>query len=386
MKRIVFDITALFELKNSVTGISRTMIHIIENAVTATPTAFMRYLPQERKYVRVENSEFVKLYQSILVKCQLRSKFDEILPSEYNFNSDDVFLLLGEQWMYEGSVKAMNELKTSSGGKVAILVYDLVPFTGPQYYWKGFPPGFIETFIDYFKVGDFFVSISECTSRDTIRIAKDYGFNLEGKMAVLRLGDVFEGLIGNESTLENFDSPYCLYVSTVQPRKNHYLLYYTWLELIDKLGSRSPDLYFVGGIGWDIEPLIHFLNEHPQLKSKIHFANPSSDVELVRLYKNCFLNLYPSFYEGWGLPVAEACSLGKYTISSAASSMPEIAGDLIEYHSPYDPIDLARKIQYYIEHPNDLESKQSRLLANYPRQEWRKTTSDFLSLLRNRFD
>ena len=59
-----------------------------------------------------------------------------------------------------------------------------------------------------------------------------------------------------------------------------------------------------------------------------------SDEELAWMYKNCAFSIYPSFYEGWGLPIAESAFYGAPCLASSTSSMPEVAGSAVDYFNP----------------------------------------------------
>jgi glycosyltransferase involved in cell wall biosynthesis len=78
-------------------------------------------------------------------------------------------------------------------------------------------------------------------------------------------------------------------------------------------------------------------------------------------------------YEGWGLPVAESFAYGKPCVSSDISSMPEIAGDLAVYFSPYDAAGCLEAISTYLE-PNKLQKMAERVQAEYKPTTWRQTT------------
>ena len=62
----------------------------------------------------------------------------------------------------------------------------------------------------------------------------------------------------------------------------------------------------------------------------------ANDAELRALYENCEFFVYPSLYEGWGLPVAEALAFGKFVLASDRGSIPEVGGDLVEYIDPWN--------------------------------------------------
>jgi len=90
----------------------------------------------------------------------------------------------------------------------------------------------------------------------------------------------------------------------------------------------------VGRRGWKTDDIIDIMKSDPDVSDDIVFMQDASDEELSWFYRNCMFTVYPSFYEGWGLPIAESIAYGKPCISSGTSSMPEVAGALIDYFSP----------------------------------------------------
>ena len=96
------------------------------------------------------------------------------------------------------------------------------------------------------------------------------------------------------------------------------------------------------------------------------------DAELAAFYAHADFTVYPSRYEGWGLPVAESLANGKMCIASDASSIPEIAGDLIDYFSPYDAqACLDRIVEYLV--PKTLAEKEAQIRQQYKSTSWDDT-------------
>jgi glycosyltransferase involved in cell wall biosynthesis len=116
-----------------------------------------------------------------------------------------------------------------------------------------------------------------------------------------------------------------LAVATLEPRKNLERLVRTYCRLAGELGS-VPPLVLAGGRGWLSDRLEQQLAE-PVSRGIIVRLGYVSDVELEWLYAHCFAFVFPSLFEGFGLPVVEAMSLGAPVVVSNASSLPEIVGD-----------------------------------------------------------
>lgn len=82
------------------------------------------------------------------------------------------------------------------------------------------------------------------------------------------------------------------------------------------------------------------------------------DHELAYLYRNCLFTVYPSFYEGWGLPIGESLWFKKPVVASKTSSMAEVGGNMVDYVDPYSPSDIKRAIMKLI---TDVSYRNSRI-------------------------
>lgn len=124
-----------------------------------------------------------------------------------------------------------------------------------------------------------------------------------------------------------------LTVGTLEPRKNQVRLLRAYARLRSKLGS-SLRLVIVGGEGWLME---EFRSTVSELEIQDHVLLPGylDDQGLVWLYQNSFCFLYPSLFEGFGLPLVEAMELGAPVISSNSGAMPEIVGSAGLLVDPY---------------------------------------------------
>lgn len=117
---------------------------------------------------------------------------------------------------------------------------------------------------------------------------------------------------------------YWLSVGTIEPRKNQRRLAEAYSRYLVLGGQRMP-LVFAGGEGWLMEDFHKHLSGLG-IAAQIIMTGYLSDEELIWLYRNCYANLYPSLFEGFGLPVLEGMQFGAPTIASRSSSIPEVAG------------------------------------------------------------
>jgi glycosyltransferase involved in cell wall biosynthesis len=125
-----------------------------------------------------------------------------------------------------------------------------------------------------------------------------------------------------------------LSVGTIEPRKNQLMLATAYARYLERGGEPMP-LVLAGGDGWRMEDFPMRLQELG-ISAQVIMTGYVSDAELVWLYRNCFANLYPSLFEGFGLPVLEGMQFGAPTIASRSTSIPEVAGDAAILLPPRD--------------------------------------------------
>ena len=142
-------------------------------------------------------------------------------------------------------------------------------------------------------------------------------------------GKALEGLRSGE---------FWLAVGTLEPRKNLRRLLRAFSGYVHQ--SDAPCLLAIaGGEGWLEQDLKGFI-QSLGLSNHILILGYVSDQELAWLYRNCFCFVYPSLYEGFGLPVLEAMGQSAAVITSSSTSLPEVAGDAAHYIDPFDEQDM----------------------------------------------
>jgi len=131
--------------------------------------------------------------------------------------------------------------------------------------------------------------------------------------------------------------PYFICVGTIEPRKNHLLLLNLWRAMADKLPAAAiPRLIIVGRRGWENEQVIDMLERCPALRGHVEELNGCSDRRLQTLLRGARALLLPSFAEGYGMPVAEALSVGVPVICSDLPALREAGGEVPDFLDPLD--------------------------------------------------
>jgi glycosyltransferase involved in cell wall biosynthesis len=129
--------------------------------------------------------------------------------------------------------------------------------------------------------------------------------------------------------------PFILFLGTLEPRKNILTLLKAFSEITDQI---PHDLVLVGQKGWKWEPIFKELGR-PDLKQRVQWVGYVNDADRVFFYNSADFLAYPSWYEGFGMPLLEAMQCGCPVITSRVSSMPEVVGEaglLIDPHQVED--------------------------------------------------
>jgi len=132
-----------------------------------------------------------------------------------------------------------------------------------------------------------------------------------------------------------FADPYFLVLGTIEPRKNHLLLLQLWRYWLS-LGEIVPKLVLLGRRGWECEQVIDLLERCPALAGQVVELHGCADQELSNWLVHARALLFPSFAEGFGLPVVEALSVGTPVIATDLPAFREAAGSIPEYLDPLD--------------------------------------------------
>jgi len=175
----------------------------------------------------------------------------------------------------------------------------------------------------------------------------------------------------NEDLKVDFELPkkFILSVGSIEPRKNLIGL----LEAYSKLSleiKKEYKLVIAGFKGWENKEIMALIEKNQE---NIHYLGFISDKELSIVYNLASLFVFPSFYEGFGLPVLEAMACGTPVVCSDSSSIPEVGGDAVVYCDPNNTDDISNKIVQVL---NDTELQKSMKVSGIKRAKeftWEKS-------------
>ena len=166
------------------------------------------------------------------------------------------------------------------------------------------------------------------------------------------------------------DKPYFVILGTIEPRKNHWLLLQLWRQLIMQLGEGAPHLVVIGQRGWECENVLAMLERCETLKGVVIEHQDCTDAELVFWLRHARALLFPSFTEGYGMPLVEALALGVPVIASDLPVFREIAGDVPEYIDPLDGKRWSELIMEYTVAQSPARLNQRQRMAGFLAPTW----------------
>jgi glycosyltransferase involved in cell wall biosynthesis len=261
----------------------------------------------------------------------------------------DKIVILGATWGMPDFAQVLQK-SSSEGVSIVPFVHDLIPMVMPQHVTDATRIAYRQWIRRMADLTNTFLANSQATAADLARhlaaIAPDRSYNI----TLVPLAHEFvERPFSSQqsvraSVLSAARLPYVLMVGALESRKNIWGLANVWKRIVDKLGLNAPRLIFAGQRGWLSDVFYDFLRGTGNVYGYVRIVGDAADLELKYLYENCQFTVYPSYYEGWGLPVGESLWFGKVCVTSATSAMPEVGGNACVYADPHDLNDLYDKL------------------------------------------
>ena len=275
----------------------------------------------------------------------------------------DQLVLLDSSW--HADIFPLTEKLKRQGVGIVSVIYDLIPLTHPQFCDAGLVKVFDQWFDWIAQTANGFMAISKTISEQVdSEIQQRLGKAEAAKRwhGYFHLGSELD-LLRNEARLQpdlqrmfRDPAPVYLMVSTIEPRKNHaYLL--DAFELLWAQGS-SARLCIIGKIGWKCEALVERIKRHPQWGKRLFMFNRINDKSLEFAYANARALVFPSYVEGFGLPLVEAMQRGLPAMASDIPVFREIGGEFMVYFDLDKPQTLADRITQF-ESSNEFPASKS---------------------------
>lgn len=255
-----------------------------------------------------------------------------------------------------------------------LTIHDLIPLIYPQWY---------ESQYEYYDVcirrcakeADRIIAVSECTKRD---ITEHYGI-APNKIEVVYNGlsptKLFADDAVGESVPELENINFLLSVSGLGPHKNQGGLAEAFLLYKKRHPESGVKLVLTGPVR-KYEVVREILEKNSDVAEDIVFTGFVNDEQLIWLYRKAMAFIYVSYYEGFGLPILEALSVGKAVICADAASMPEVGGDAVAYCNPYETESIEEAIAKVVADALYRKSLEKKAMEQAARFSYQKAAED----------
>ncbi|MGK2909372.1 MAG: glycosyltransferase family 4 protein [Sphingobium sp.] len=241
--------------------------------------------------------------------------------------------------------------------KPIYLLHDLIPITHPEYCRAGEDLRHAERVRSVLHRGRGVIANSD----DTVTALRTFAHS-EGREAPPAL-TAYLGtrlIVEPRDNSNPLDRPYFVMLGTIEGRKNHLMILNIWRDLVASMGDKAPMLVIIGKRGWECEQAVDLLERCQQLKGHVLELSHCPDDEVARYFRYARALLFPSFVEGYGMPLIEAIASGLPVIASDIGVFRELASDIPEYFSPIDGIGWRKAIEAYL--PSDSQPRASQLV------------------------
>ena len=265
----------------------------------------------------------------------------------------------------------------------ALTLYDLIPQKFPQY--VSLKARLLANVLTKMAMRSsaHMIAISEATRQDflaaypldpqkitAVPLAVDAHFKPQAKTAVQAISHKY-----------NLPTPYILYLGINKPHKNLVRLVQAW-QMVQKQIA-TPHKLVIAGV-WDARypEAKEFVADY-NLEGIVHFAGPIANDDLPALYSGAELFVFPSIYEGFGLPVLEAMACGTAVTCSHTSSLPEVGGDAVLYFNPANVAETTEQIIKLLSQQGLLDDYANRGVKQAQKFTWQNTAVTTLQIYRS---
>lgn len=311
-------------------------------------------------------------------------RYNSFVGAPIDLQSGDVLITVGAGWEHH-DIEVLHRLKMQTQFRLVVMCYDLMPLLFPQFY----QPRDIAAFRRYchrmFPIADLVVVSSRAVEQDVMTYCSEH-FLRVNRTEIVSLGVAAEDLSSPRPVkLPSGIVPnhFALLVSTIEPRKGHRLMYEVWLRLLAEGVPQLTEfkLVFVGRPGWMVDDLMRRLKSDLRLAGTLRILSFVSDDELAALYETTAFCVYPSVYEGFGLPIVEAFARGKAVLASNGGALAETVGDLSPCLDPYDQELWYTMMKRWILEPSARAPYEAAIRARFRPRSWRETTATLLQII-----
>jgi glycosyltransferase involved in cell wall biosynthesis len=296
---------------------------------------------------------------------------DLALGAPLALGADDVIVSVGDDWFHK-DIAAIARLKQRCGFRYVVMCHDLIPIMFPAFFPERVATLFQRHWTAMFPTADRVLVNSRRVEADIRAFCREAELGL-GEIVLVRPGcdlvrpdPVFALPMGLEP------GKFALFVGTIEPRKGHAMLIDVWRRLLAQgvPQRRGFKLVFAGRPGWDVDDVLRQIADGASFRGTLLHLSGIDDGTLAGLYRDAAFCLFPSVYEGFGMPIVEAFAHGKAVIASTGGALPETVGALSPCLPAGDRQAWLTTIQRWIEDNDARAPYEARIRASFAHPDW----------------
>jgi glycosyltransferase involved in cell wall biosynthesis len=255
---------------------------------------------------------------------------------------------------------------TRNGIKPVYFIHDLIPLTHPEYCREGENALHALRIANALEYGAGLIANSQATLDDVAAFARKRGLEVPASAVAF----LAPGTAPGAAAERPMTPPYFVMLGTIEARKNHLMVLQAWRQLVEQQGTAAPKLVVIGQRGWECEQVLDLLDRCEALRTAVIEKNGCPDEEVAWYLRHAQALLFPSFAEGFGMPLVEALQAGTPVIASDLAAFREIAGDVPDYLNPVDGIGWKHAVEAYCAAEGGPRAAQLQRLASYRVPSW----------------
>ena len=263
------------------------------------------------------------------------------------------------------------------GVRPVFMVHDLIPITHPEFCRPGELEKHQRRMRNVLRLAHAIVT----NSQDTHASLGVFSQRVSLPMPPVVVAPLAPGLSRVSPASRPLKEPYFVVLSTIEPRKNHLMLLHLWRRLREELGANAPRLVIIGQRGWECENVVDLLVRSELLRGFVFEFSRCDDAELATYLHHSQALLFPSFVEGYGMPLIEALAAGVPVVASNLAVFREFAADIPDYADPLDPQRWLTLIREYADPNSAQRAAQIERMRTFEMPTWERHFALLESLL-----
>lgn len=285
------------------------------------------------------------------------------------WSENDVYVSVGAWWnaVYD---EAMGSLSGDARIRRILMCHDTIPLQFPGYFEDPETERRFRKARTTFSSAELVLCNSQATERDLLTALASAGLPQPPTMVIPLPPGITPQDIEPQCPAGIPAGEFVLTVGSISRRKNQQMLCDIWSRMAGDPALADVKLVMAGAWGEHSAAIRDRLQHDPNLAGRVIVCSGITDSELAWLYRHCLFTLFPSFYEGWGLPVCESLSFGKLCIASNTSAMPEAGHGLCLHLSPGDSESWHGAIRELLLNPARLTAYEREITSRYRPANW----------------